>query len=388
MSSSNSTKPEKILLLIRSLHIGGAERQVVALARSISDLGTEIHVAVKVRGGPLEADLANIPEVKFHDLTSPSIVGRITYFLKLRTLIKTNKFDAVYGFMPLPNLALLVARTIRNRPLIAWGVRSSDVDPNDYRSRVKWSMRLEKWLSRFADRVITNSQAALEEYRTIGYPFAKLSHIPNAIDVDRFQPNTNARSNVETELGIPAGASLIGIFARIHPMKDHTTFLRAAKTLLETLPEARFICAGEVSAGYSSYNNQIRDFATQLGLDDNVLWLGQRNDPEKLMPACDITTLTSSSGEGFPNSVAESLACGIPCAVADIGDAAVIVNNPEYTVSRGDHEALANAWQTMLIRLDNERSSLSLRLRESIVDRFSPEQIARDTLSQLGEQPN
>jgi glycosyltransferase involved in cell wall biosynthesis len=186
MTTSREHTPKKILLLIRSLNIGGAERQVESLAKSLSELGIDIHVAVKVAGGPLEADLLSIPNVKFHVLGSPGLIGKISYFFKLRKLIKSNGFDATYGFMPVPNLALLVARTIRHRPLIAWGIRSSDVDQSQYDFRVKLTMRLEKLLSRFADRIITNSQAALDEYRGNGYPADKLSHVSNAINVDRF----------------------------------------------------------------------------------------------------------------------------------------------------------------------------------------------------------
>tara|TARA_B110000438_G_scaffold299846_1_gene350856 strand:+ start:305 stop:1471 length:1167 start_codon:yes stop_codon:yes gene_type:complete len=387
MSTPNGNQPEKILLLIRSLHIGGAERQVVSLSKIISKLGTEVHVAIKVSGGQLEKDISNIKGVKLHHLGSTGIAGRLVYFLRLRKLIKSNHYDAVYGFMPMPNLALLVARTLRDRPLIAWGVRSSDIDPNQYGSRVKWTMRLEKWLSLFADRVITNSQAALEEYRHKNYPYTKLSHIPNAINVDRFKPNTQTRPQLVTETEIPANVQIIGLFARIHPMKDHLTFLNAAKSLLETSPNVRFICAGEESIGYKNYAIMIRRNASELGLDDNVIWLGPRNDPESLMAACDLTTLTSNSGEGFPNSVAESLACGTPCVVTDVGDAAVIVDNREAVVSRGDSEALAKAWKSMLERVSNNSDVLKTESRNSIIDRYSPEQIGRETLAQLGKRP-
>jgi glycosyltransferase involved in cell wall biosynthesis len=388
MSPVTDQQPKKILLIIRSLHIGGAERQVVSLAKTISALGTEVHVALKVSGGPLENDLANIPDVTLHHIKGSGLTGRFQYFLRLRTVIKQNQFDAVYGFMPVPNLTLLVARTIRNRPIIAWGVRSSGVDPSQYGERVKWTMRLEKWLSRFADRVITNSRAALDEYRLNNYPFAKLSHIPNAIDVDRFKPDPGAREKLGLELGISQSTPLIGLFARIHPMKDHLTFLRAAKILIEDSPNVQFICAGEVSTGYETYEKRIRTNATELGLDDHIMWIGPRRDPEYLMAACDLTTLTSDSGEGFPNSVAESLACSTPCVVTDVGDAALIVNNPEAVVPRSNPEELVIAWQAILDRLEKSTGDITINARASIVDRYSPEQIAGQTLSELSERPN
>jgi glycosyltransferase involved in cell wall biosynthesis len=385
MSTTTGKQPKKILLLIRSLNIGGAERQVVSLARTISTLGTEVHVAVKAAGGPLETDLANISNVQLHHIGERGIAGQLKYFLKLRMLIKSNRYDAVYGFMPLPNLALLVAHTVQNRPLIAWGVRSSDVDASQYGGRVKWTMRIEKWLARFADRVITNSQAALEEYRLNGYPYAKLSHIPNAIDVERFKPNREARKKLEAETGIQPGVRVVGLFARIHPMKDHLTFLKAAQATVIRYPNVRFICAGEDSEGYESYANRIRQNATERGLDEYILWLGPRTDPETLMAACDLTTLTSDSGEGFPNSVAESLACNTPCVVTDVGDGAAIVSSSKAVVARGNSKGLALAWISILRLIDDDSETRVNKLRNSIIYRYSPEQIGRETLSQLAE---
>ncbi|MCH7971510.1 MAG: glycosyltransferase [Chloroflexi bacterium] len=374
----------KVLLHIRSLHIGGSERQVVSLAKSMAGLGTEVHVATILSGGPLERDLADVPDVHMHALGGSGLVGMLQYLLRLRSLIKSNRFDATYGFLPIPNLALLTARTTRHSPLIAWGVRSSDLDLSQYSSRVKYTMRLEKWLSRFSDRIITNSQAALDEYRQKDYPYSKLTHIPNAIDVDRFKPDPDAKLSARKELGVPDQAPLIGLFARLHPMKDHLTFLRAAKLLVEKSPDIRFICAGGASSDYSTYERRVRANATELGLDNHILWLGSRTDPEKLMAACSITTLTSDSGEGFPNSVAESMACGIPVVTTDVGDAAAIVGETGKVVPPQAPQALADAWEEMLAQPEGELQFLGQLARTSIIERYSPAQIAARTLQALG----
>jgi glycosyltransferase involved in cell wall biosynthesis len=346
-------------------------------------LGTKVHVDVKVAGGPLESDLLAIPGVEMHHLGEDGLLGRIKYFLKLRSLIRSFGFDAVYGFMPVPNLALLISHTLRNRPFTAWGVRSSELNESQYGGRVKWAMRLEKWLSKFSNRVITNSAAALEEYRTKGYPYSKLEHIPNAISVDRFKPNSAARIQVVEELGVSKESFLIGIFARIHPMKDHMTFLKAAKLLVDEGLDVNFLCAGETSEGYSSYESRIRSSATAMGLDDRVLWIGPRQDPEVLMAACDITTLTSDSGEGFPNSVAESLACGTPCVSTDIGEAKLIIGDYGAAVPRGGSAELAAAWNLMIARSPEAVSADADGARKSIIDRFSPDSIAERSLVAL-----
>ena len=383
MTSSKAKHPKKILLLIRSLNIGGSERQVVSFAKTVSSHGIEVHVAVKTSGGPLEADLLDCEGVSLHHVGQNGVISRLTYLWRLRKLIKSNRFDAVYGFMPVPNLALLIARTLRNRPLIAWGVRSSELDTNMYGARIKWAMELERILARYADRVITNSQVALVEYQAKGYPVSKLIHIPNAIDVQRFQPNTNARQQLEAEIEIQPNTRIIGLFARIHPMKDHQTFLYAAKSLIKKYPNVRFLCAGEDSAGYENYADQIRHKATSLELENHVIWLGPRNDPEKLMAACDITTLTSNNGEGFPNSVAESLACGTPCIVTNVGDGPKIVNDQDAVVERGDAEELSRKWLALLNLIDNRAGPEEDELRNSILQRYLPDRIYEETLSKL-----
>ena len=374
---------KKILLHIRSLNVGGAERQVVSLANEMADLGIEVHVAVTATGGPLEKDLIDTPNIQLLHLVGSGLFGKLRYLIRLRSLIKTNRYQAIYGFLPTPNIALLVARTIRTRPLIAWGIRSSNLNLSQYGSRVKWAMRLERWLAKFADKIITNSQSALDEYQERGYPPKKLSHIPNAINTDLFKPVPDARSTINAEFNIPDESRIIGIFARIHPMKDHTTFLRAARELVTIDPNVRFLCAGEGSPEYSDYEFEIRELSTELKLNQHVHWLGSRNDPQQLMAACDITTLTSDSGEGFPNSIAESMSCGTPCVATDVGDSAAIISEPNQIVIPKDHNQLAGAWNSLLARSQSEHNILSETVRNSIVDRYSKSSITSQTLEAL-----
>ena len=159
-------------------------------------------------------------------------------------------------------------------------------------------------------------------------------------------------------------------------MKDHLTFLRAARILIENTPATRLICAGGSAADYETYEQRIRANATELGLDENVLWLGARNDPEKLMAACDITTLTSSIGEAFPNSVAESMACGTPCVVTDVGDAKSIVSGHAPVVPRSSPEELARAWLSVLDHTVVKRGAFDVAVRQCMIDRYSPVAIA------------
>src|SRR4029078_8112154 len=80
------------------------------------------------------------------------------------------------------------------------------------------------------------------------------------------------------------------------------------------------------------------------GLNKRVRLLGHRDDMVRVYSAFDIATLTSAYGEGSPNVLLEAMACGVPCAATDCGDAAELLGPNGRIVQRRDPEALAAAW--------------------------------------------
>ena len=107
-----------------------------------------------------------------------------------------------------------------------------------------------------------------------------------------------------------------------------------------------------------------------VGLDD-VRLLGPRSGVERLMNAFDAATLSSSSGEGFPNVLSEAMACGVPCIATDVGDAARIIGDTGIVVPPRSPEALADAWERMLTMGEAARQELGQRARARIVEHYS-----------------
>ena len=93
MKGINRSSKAKILLHIRSLDIGGSERQVGSLAKSMADLGAEIHIAVIKSGGQLETDILGIPNIHLHYIGESGLGGRLKYLLRLRSLINSIEFN-------------------------------------------------------------------------------------------------------------------------------------------------------------------------------------------------------------------------------------------------------------------------------------------------------
>ena len=158
------------------------------------------------------------------------------------------------------------------------------------------------------------------------------------------------------------------IIARFDPMKDHQTFLKAASLASESDKDFRFVCVGDGPPGYRA---ELRDFAAGLGLENRITWAGERRDLPAIYSALDIATLTSAFGEGFPNTVGEAMACGVPCAVTDVGDSAFLMGEAGISVPISQPEAMAAAWKSLAAESPDQRQARARKSRDRIVSNFS-----------------
>ena len=169
------------------------------------------------------------------------------------------------------------------------------------------------------------------------------------------------------------GAPLVGIIARLDPMKDHRTFLRAAARVRERQPLARFLVVGD---GPAACRDPLVAAAAELGLRDAVRWLGDRNDLPAVYSALDVHCSSSRFGEGFSNATAEAMACEVACAVTDCGDSARIVGSTGRVVPPGDDAALAVAIEDLTAA---DRVPLGIMARRRIESEFSLDAMVRQT---------
>jgi len=140
---------------------------------------------------------------------------------------------------------------------------------------------------------------------------------------------------------------VIGLVGRFDAKKDHGTFLHAAAIAARERDALRFVCVGD---GPAADRRGLEALAQGLGLGDRVVWVGFRRDMSAVYGALDVATLTSSFGEGFPNVVAEAMACGVPCVATDVGDAAFILGDLGRVVPPRNPRALADRWMAALAR--------------------------------------
>ena len=207
-----------------------------------------------------------------------------------------------------------------------------------------------------------------------GVPERRIIVIPNGIDVDAFSPDPEGRARLRKEWGVSPEEPLIGIVGRVHPIKDHKSFLQAALLLLQEEPSFKFVVVGE---GVPEYESELKMFAKQMNVEDRVIWAGVRSDLRSVYSSLDVLC-SSSYSEGFSNVIGEAMACGVPCAVTDVGDSARIVGEFGTVCPPGDAPRLAAAIGEVL-NLGRRDACLGEKCRQRIRQEFSVERLVLAT---------
>jgi glycosyltransferase involved in cell wall biosynthesis len=369
-----------VLFLIPRLGIGGAQRQLVALAAGLKRLGYPVKVAVFYGGWALEAGLTEA-EVPIINLGKSRWGFPLLYYHLIRMLLREHP-NVLYSYLSLANDWSVLLKPWAPSTRIIWGNRISKLDLAHYDLQGRLTYRLEGRLARFANQIICNSYAGLREAVERGIPRSKLCVIPNGIDVGHFRSVSEYREEFRREWKIKKTEKLIGLIARLDPIKDHPVFLQAAALLAQDRKDVRFICVG---SGPKSYETVLQKQAGNLNLGDRLIWTGDRQDMQVVYNGLDLLVL-SSYAEGFPNVLGEAMACGVPCVVTDVGDSALVVGDTGQVVPPKDPRALRDGMINMLTKIGKEKAALSKRSRDRIVNEFSVEKMVNRMVEILEQQ--
>ena len=374
-----SLNKTNIFFLIRSLNIGGTERQLIELVKGLDSNHFDITVGLFYNEGALIEEIKSMPWIHVVSLNKSGRWDIIRFVLRFIKLLKSLQPDILYSFLPDANIAGLIAGRLSGVKRIVWGVRASNMDVSRYDWLARMSLRLSAFLSKFPDAIIVNSHVGKEFHRGIGYSTNRMMVIPNGICTDRFKPDYSAGLKVRDEWGIDEETITIGLIGRFDPMKDHATFLRAVKIFNQEGCSVRFVCIGD---GKGPCKSEIHSLCRTLGLNGSLIWAGEMEDMLSVYNAIDIIT-SSSLSEGFPNVIGEAMACGVPCVVTDVGDSAIIVGETGVIVNPEDPQALADGWRRMLKHLEDKSYSIKEMARARIVSHYNSEIFIRKTSRQF-----
>ncbi|MEQ1751168.1 MAG: glycosyltransferase [Prosthecobacter sp.] len=353
-------QPCRLAFLIRDLGHGGAQRQLVTLARALAANGGFDLTVVHFYPGPFEQVLreAGVKTICVGKKHRWDLAG---FFFRLLTTFRELRPDVIHGYLHESNLMALLLKPLCGFPKVIWGIRDSQTDAATWGKLGKLSFRLNCLLSGHADLIIANSRAGLAYYRAQGYPAENFEVVPNGIDIARFKPATSK-----------AAGSTFTLIGRLHPMKDHATLLRATALV----PEVQVQIIGD---GAAAYLEELQSLARTLGITDRVTFQPARDDLASLYPTLDCVVSTSAYGEGFSNVLGEAMACGIPCIASDVGDSAWLVDDTSWIFPASDHVALTEKMRAFLALTAEQRSALGHKNRQRIEHNFTVEKMVAET---------
>lgn len=341
--------------VITGLDTGGAETQLTHLVCARRQAGADDRVVSMIPGGGLRRQLeqAGVP---VHDLHMKRGRPSLTAMLRMITLIRRFKPHIVQSWMYHADLLATFALRISGRweatPLI-WGIRCSDMDLKEYGRVLRWTVRLCARYSHLPDLIVANSEAGLKAHHDLGYRLFRSRVIDNGIDTARYRPDADLRTAVRAELGIDPNVPLVAQVARVDPMKDHQTLMRA----MAKIPDVELLLIGLGT----------EQFVSPAGRPG----LGRRSDVARLLTACDLIVSSSAYGEGFSNALAEGMAAGLPAIATSVGDAARIVADSGRIVPPRDADALASAIHELAFEPLTFRAARKIHARTLIEKRYS-----------------
>lgn len=363
----------RVAYLIRALETGGAERQLVALAKALDPREFEVSVLTFYDRGPLGAELADsgVPVIS---LDKGGRWDLVAFLRRLREALRRRQPDILHSYLTMANLfGLATRRAVPNAKLV-WGRRASAMDMDHYDFWTGATEWFERRCAGRPDMIVFNAEAGRREYRTKSARPRRAEVVPNGTDCTRFAPRPAARAGLRAAWSIAPEAPLIGIVARLDPMKGHAVFLEAAALALRQRPDLRFICIGGGPLAES-----LHEKCASLGLSDAVVWASERHDIPEALSALDLHSSASIFGEGFSNAIAESMAAGLPNVVTDVGDSARIVGETGLSVPPNQPAALARSWLDILGRDLQARQALGQSARQRILDNFSLDSMVQRT---------
>ena len=329
---------------------------------------------------PLRDELvsAGIPVIALGKRSRFDLIG---FGVRAWRLARSNRPEAVYGFLAGPNLVALVMKAAAPHARILWGVRSTNLGPGDQH----WWTRLADWtqarLAALPDLVICNADSGRADVVERGFPADRTVVVPNGVDLMRFRPDAERRRARRRVLGIADDALVVGIVGRVHPMKDHPTFFRAMALLRERVPSLSVWCVGAASP---QERDAMGRLAGRCGVGDCTIVLPSQGDIETLYPALDVLVSSSSHTEGLSNVLLEARACGVACVATTVGDAVQILGEDGDLVPPRQPAALADVCFAVLTRPASERSARAIAAREDVAERYSDEHMVDSTIERLG----
>lgn len=330
----------RILYVITTLDVGGAEKHLRWLAEGLVARGCDVEVVYLKGQGRLRPDFerigARVAKIAFESAAAlPRCVS------ELARRIRHGNYDVVHThLLKADAIGSLACARARHRALVASKHNEEQVLK---RGVVSLAHGI---LTRRARRVIALSDHVARYVEAVGrVPREKIRRIYYGIDPTPFERGD--RGSTRRALGLPDGLHTALCVARFHPQKDHETLFRAVRELADRGVDLRLLLAG--GDPFFDHERRLRNLVRELRVDDRVGFLGIRDDVPDLLAASDLFVLPSRF-EGLGLVYLEAMAASRPVLATDGSAIPEVVEDgvTGFLVPVGDHRALADRWESLV----------------------------------------
>jgi glycosyltransferase involved in cell wall biosynthesis len=235
-------------------------------------------------------------------------------------------------------------------------------------------VEIERRLARHTSCLLAVSDQVRSDLLSLGIGTKQRFEVmPLGLDLERFRSIDTRRGELRAELGLGT-APLVGIVARLAPVKAHDVFLRAAAALRARRPEVRFVVVGD-----GELRASLEALAAGLGLQASITFLGWRSDVERVYADLDLLVL-SSRNEGSPIALIEAMASGRNVVATAVGGVPDVVRHGEtgLLVNPDDHDALARSMEELLLANPERRAAMATAARNDAFERFGLARLLAD----------
>jgi glycosyltransferase involved in cell wall biosynthesis len=346
-----ATPPVRVARVITRLNIGGPAIHAILLTEALND-ATFSSTLVTGTTAAHEGDFLQLAVARgVRPVVLPELGREVNPTDDLLALAKTVRLfralrpDVVHTHMAKAGTIGRLAARLCGVPVVVHTYHGHVFHGYFGPTQTRVFVAIERALARLTTRIVVVGERQRDEIAGYGVaPSAKLLPIPLGLELGRFLDAERHRGELRRELGLGPAVPLVGIVARLVPIKAHEDFLRAAATIHGVLPEARFLVVGdgERRAG-------LERLADELGLRDAVRFLGWRQDLPRVYADLDVVALASRN-EGSPVALIEALAAARPVVATAVGGVPEVVLDGEtgLLAPPGQPAALAAAIRRLL----------------------------------------
>lgn len=371
----------RILHLIDSLGVGGAERQLAISIGALDQQHFQSFVGYLHQPSQLE-DLFTERGIPLYEL---GVRGRHQWpkgILKLRQLVKSLGIDLIHTQLFQADVIGGLTGWISGVPVISTltntGYEPEWLTRDPYLNRLKKTMpRLVRSLiARYCDRHLIAVSMAVKSsaIRQFGLPEAKISVVYRGLSPDWTKGNcSHVPAPEENALEVEDRWPVLSNVGRLVPQKGQRYLIMAMPEIVQKCPKVFLLIAGD-----GILRSELEELSEQLGVQDHIRFLGQRNDVRRILETSDIFVFPSLS-EGCPNALIEAFSIGKPSVASRIAPVEEIAQDGKEAmlVESRSPEAIAGA-VVHLASCPTKARAMGDRAKKKTLSQFTLDQVSRD----------